>query len=268
MIKYFDSYSHFLDEADKFSHRGPEVFTFNFNSSHDWFGNRQDQLGDYPQAIKKARLGDESLVVKAEKIMDSLDLPNMGVPLSRWLPSQAGAFPNVPEYLSNNPLCMRVNGPTQDKSPIRLFVSTDSSAGISTKDIMERGVAILALSLKLQAVRPVEIVLLSENDGGGPDGSTILAIPLDNRPLCLAQARCICYTAAYFFNPVRIGQGVSWPRYYQNDFPRYYNWLCKGLNIQPQDLYIKAPYYGDPITENPKQWVMDTLLKYNALEEY
>ena len=51
-------------------------------------------------------------------------------------------------------------GPS-DASPVAVWVDLTCSGGFSAKDMEKRGTAILALVMKLKAIRPVDLYLVS-----------------------------------------------------------------------------------------------------------
>jgi hypothetical protein len=121
-------------------------------SDKQWFGNQT-----FKEIIDRAIHGDESLVPEAEKLIAQLDA-DIELEHPEWLSSVYGAYPVVPEYLAGSPTPMRhkTRVPAENE-PIGIWVDLTSSAGVSYELIKKRGIVVLALVLKLQQVRAVDL---------------------------------------------------------------------------------------------------------------
>ena len=188
---------------------GNQGYTY---GNREWFGNLSyQQIRDY------AVHGDESLVPEAEKLIAQL---NAEIELERpeWLPSVCGAYGIVAEYLADSPTPMRLKSKVpSDNTPIGIWVDLTSSAGVSHDIIMRRGVVVLALVLKLQQLRAVDLhcchVQPDDSNGG-----TFTDLVMPTRPMqlgvvthvltCVGFARHIMYGAAQKLNHSGLGRVI------------------------------------------------------------
>ena len=254
-IVRYETYSDFLKVAEE--HSRPEDFRTSF------FGNETRE-----ETIRYARYGNEALVENANKLMDKLDSVCGGVETSQWEPSPCGAYPIVPEYLNGSPTCMRQMLPCGELSPVKIYVCTTSSALVSAENLRKRGIAILALVMKLQAIRPVELYVTAETDGNG--GDVIQVIPIESKPLSLAHAT-YCLTSAGFAR--RLTYGIAYGKYacmggwgtmYDRLGSGYPEWLKGQLGCGPSDLYIKSANCDDDMLSDPVAWVNRELERFRG----
>lgn len=268
MIKQYDSYNEFLLHAKSLNCN--EEYGSGWDDDDDWYG----KVKSYRHGLEMAKDGDNSCVSRAETLLDTIIVPLIGEPLSIWSPTQSGMFPVIPDYLAGSPLSMRAMEPKGDLSPVRIFASTTSAGSVSTDSMLRRGVTLLAFLLKLQTFRPIELFLLSELNGMDADGSTILVIPVESKPLSLAHA-CFCLCEVGFARGVLYKASAAinnasgqWPRLYGYECSTaYVDWLRKSLDITDSDLYVKAPTYSERIIKDPKAWLEENIRKYNIVEE-
>ena len=267
MIERFESWQHFVNECEKLSKGG---YRHTVKGEDKWHGSLS-----YAGALKLARTGDESTVASAEKLLDSLAQVDMGAEVTQWLPAQAGAYPCVPEYLSGSPTCMRRIAPTGDISPINIYVSTTCSAEMSAKQMQSRGVTILALLLKLQQIRPVELFLFAEMHGN-TDGSYFEVIPVDSKPLSIAHAAFglthvgFARRLTYTMGEARAGFNGAWPKGYKygdwNPKSEYNQRVAAAIGLTEQDLFIHSAHVQDKLILDPVAWVNEQVTRYNRQE--
>lgn len=244
MVARYDSVAEFARVAERNqSHE---------HSSDSWYGNVTGTT-----AVKYAISGDDSYVAEAEKLMDKLE-SSIEINAHRWEASMYGAYPIVPEFLAGSPTPMRCRvAVVEESTPISIYVSTSSSAGVDSNTMLKRGTAVLALLLKMQAIRPVELYLLSELHG--TDGETILVIKVESKPLNVGVAaftmcnvgfaRHLCYDHSKVIG----GFNGSWPKLYRNS-----NWeehLREVVGMNEIDLYIPAATTWDKMVTDPINWV-------------
>lgn len=181
------------------------------------------------QTVEFTRKGDDSNVPKAESLLEKLQA-NVETPRRRWKRNVAGAFPCVPEYLIGVPDSMRYLKPERDASnPIAVYASIMAPAFEDAERMMTRGIAILSLVLKLQAVRPISLYAVC------PWTQTTLIIEIPTKPLSIAHA-AFCLSHPAFFR--RLGHEVLYATGDSctsiNDDSR----VPKILGMKPTDIYI------------------------------
>lgn len=231
-----------------------------------WFGHLTNA-----QCLDGMVAGEESLVPKAEELLDKIDAA-VETPHSEWIPSIYGAYPIVPEFLANNPECMRhrTQVPT-DAAPVSIYVSTTSSGSIDHNVMLARGVAILALVMKLQAIRPIDIYLLAETHGQ-TDGELLQVIRIPTQPVNISVAAFVLSRVGWArhltYNVARMVDKFngSWPRHYNMGDSAWVRHVRETLNMQPHDLYIGAAREWDEMVLHPVEWV-NSWVKKLALGE-
>ena len=256
-IVRYETYSDFLAVASS----GNCARHDDYRSS--WFNGETAE-----QSLNFAQYGNDSLVPEAEKLLESIQDVYGGTETNQWEPSPCGAYPIVPEYLNGSPTCMRQMLPVGEVSPVCIYVCTTCSAAVTPEQIKKRGIAILALVMKLQAIRPVELFVTAETDGTG--GDVIQVIPIESKPLSLAHAT-YCLTSAGFVR--RLTYGIanekynscgSWGIMYDKLGSSYPEWLKGQLGCSPSDLYIKSAHCDDSMLSDPVAWVNRELERFRG----
>lgn len=173
-----------------------------------WFGNQT-----YQQIIERANHGDDSLVAEAEKLIAQLDA-DIELEHREWLASPHGAYPVVPEAIAGSPTPMRhqTRVPAENQ-PIGIWIDLTSSAGVSYDLIRKRGIVVLALLLKLQQIRAIDLhccCIFPDDQNGG----TFVDLIMPTRPLqlgvichvltCVGFARHVMYGAMQKLNKSRL----------------------------------------------------------------
>lgn len=153
--------------------------------------------GTREEALKNMRGGDNSLVEMSDKIMAMIE-DKVGFRSSRFatIGAVAGGAPNVPAFLSGNPVAMRQRRRvvTED-APIAIIADVVSSGGVSHETIQRRGAALLALCRILESTRPVSLFAISGQKQSGKN--LICALEIDTRPLDLARAAWVLGSPQY-----------------------------------------------------------------------
>ncbi len=245
-----------FDSLGDFARRAAQVpYTEHQYGRESWFGDIS-----YSTALDRAINGDDSLVPQAMAILDKLEA-TLETSQGQWSASPIGAYPVVPEFLTGLPDCMRRRiEVTTDIAPITVYVSTTCSASIDSETMLKRGVAILALVLKLQAFRPVRLCLLAETHGNS-DGQCIQAIQINSQPLDLST---ICYALThvgfarhltYSLAKELDGFNGAWPNNYNGGGAQWEAHIRQYVGLESQDLYIGAARDWDPIIRDPIAWV-------------
>lgn len=214
--------------------------------------------------IDKCYNGDEKLVPIAESLMSKIDA-SVEVPHREWIPDVYGAYPVVPDYLQGSPTPMRrITVHPSETQHINIYVGTSSSGGFSSAQMLTRGVAILALVMKLQEVRPVTLYVMGEQFGRA-DGEYLQVVQVGSQPVNLSVA-CFVLTNAgfdrHFMHSIataKAGYTGAWPRLYNGGGSEWVNHLKEVLPMTDSDIYIKGAYSKDKeltlMLENPVEWV-------------
>jgi len=228
------------------------------SESKAWFGNVTPL-----QAIKLAHSGDASIVPQAEALLAQIDDAAIHVPLRQWGASPAGAYPVVPEVLAGSPTPMRryLQDPSEHGT-ISVYVGVNSSSAYDAPTLLKRGVAILALVSKLQAIRPVELHVVSTVASGamigfgsnGP-GNFVTTMRVDTKPLDLAVAG---YFLAHCGFDRRLNHALAESLTAFNG-----GWalaLSQGkiptmLGLGPKDIWIEPAHLDDKMIRQPVEWV-------------
>lgn len=224
----------------------------------------------FDSALTKMTQGDDSYATMADELLEKISDVTEGVPQRVWSASPYGAYPVVPEYLMDSPTPMRMLSSQGDVSPVKVVVSTTCSGGISKETMTARGTAILALVMKLQQIRPVELYLLAEGNHQGTKDLFVM-IRVDTKPLSIAHA---CFAMAnvgfarqltYAWMTHYHGWTGGWPVNYRRG--NYATIVRAECGIEPEDLWIPSSYLHDSeLIYNPVQWVNSQLKKYNQTE--
>ena len=263
MIFRYDSIAQFRQTYIDMS---PKNMGYGENLS--WYGNESEA-----ESLRKAELGDTSLVGQAEAQLDSLDAA-IETPRRIWERSVAGPFCCVPDVLAGLPTPMRrMTHQTDEHNPITIFVDTGSTASVSAKQITQRGTTILALVLALTRVRPVQLFQL--HAGYGKDGETITTCQINTSPLDLATA-CYVLTSAGFTRRLvynlaskRNGYNGTWARgfntYKQEE---YFDKLKPKLTNDVKNcLIVPKALINDELLTEPILWLNAQIQRFTQSQE-
>jgi len=233
------------------------------NRPQNWAG---ELLAD---ALEHILTGYQAGTNRARELFDQLTdaMPETARP--SWDLSVAGQFPCVPAYLAGVPDCMyRRDSRKTDSAPLRVFASIGVSGGITAADAERRGAAVLALCMKLEAVRPVELYLYSDMGGSGYACTPIVRVqtqPLDLASASYAMAniatlRRICFRFVdYHTNNLWQG-GWAWDLDPSHSVARDATRAAVGATAD--DLVIPAMYVDDPCVTTPVEWINRQLNRY------
>ena len=223
----------------------------------------------FSQACGWAIEGDLSAVAASDAMLAQFE--NYALPTARreTIDDVVGAFPNVPAYLSGQPLCMRRKRKTEsDVSPIAILVDVTSSANISTAKLRARGTAILAFARALAARRPVELWAGAGFDGHRITDAAWCFVRLETAPMDLAHvafalahpgfARHLCYGAIHFVS--RTSRSGSWP-FSNNAVARetMRDVLKPAFPHVAEMLCVPAVHGRDALLNDPMAWIAEQL---------
>src|SRR4029077_8682402 len=128
-----------------------------------------DRSGDYNSwAGKQIKVAADILtkgstehLARAEQIISQLEIDDILTNAKPVLQSSVvGFIPNVPAVIAGRPDCMYNRGWIEEPNavaPLSVYVETTVSAGVSDREIINRGIAVLAFVLAMESVRPVDL---------------------------------------------------------------------------------------------------------------
>jgi len=181
-------------------------------------------------ALKHARSGRLDMVERAERVLEQIN-KQIDALRGEWIPSRAGAYVVVPEFLTGFPESMRrrVEAPNE-RAPIRFYVDVWAACFFSADALINRGVSFLALAMALLQDRPVEMYAMVTGSGSGRNAVDM--IPLPTSPLDLAV---VC--SVFFPSFLRcIGFGYM-QKYTENSCPPL--WRLYAETPADRDTYVK-----------------------------
>ncbi len=224
----------------------------------------------YDETIERAIHGDESYVSRAEKLISQLDVAVPETKAFKVVHSPYGGRVNMGDWLAGTPTPMRRRVRSNSEyAPIKIVVSTTTSAGISESTIEKRGCTILALLLKLQQVRPIQLYLLTELHGR-TDGWHYQLVRIESQPLAIGVAAFALCNAAYqrhlTFQYAQHFDNFNgfWPNDYYSS--GYSERRAERLGLTEQDLVIKEAHIFDDLVQEPLKWLQAQLAKYTHAE--
>jgi hypothetical protein len=234
--------------------------------------------GNWRSAVESFQQGDEGLVQAAEAKMSELMDHTYSTVGKEWRPHVFGPVVSVPDYLTSTPTPFRHQKEVESTTtPIRIVASITSSAGISAAYLQTRGIAISALVMKLQAIRPVDLIVYTEQDGshsGQLPGCGIVAFKVESRPLSLAHAinalanPNIARELFYSINSTVCNRHYGgWPAGFRT--PYYEKLKAELFQMDPDtDIAVPAVHMQDSdVLRDPTKWINDNLERLGYSEE-
>lgn len=233
-----------------------------------WYG------GTYSDFATKVVTGDETLVEESESFLRQIENQ---VPMSRgWrnIDDVVGAIPNVPAFLAGHPQCMRRRERTmKETAPLAIYMDLTSSAGISAREVQQRGIVLLALTRLLVEHRPVELWVGTSLGSYSGDMSGTVAWRIDTAPLDLARsafhisATVMARGFGYCLCQDELGTGGHWPFANHTKHCETAKERLANVFAGQELLYIPPIYWGDELTSDPVGWLKRTLAGYVKSEE-
>lgn len=233
-----------------------------------WWGG--DSMGTL---LDKCLSGEERHIAKAESLIEQLR-EEIEIPRSTWSPSAYGAFPDVGSFLAGEIECMRhMQSDPSATTPVRIYFDPTSWAGIDASDLVERGVAALALTMALAQMRPVELWTYSDLDSRGEDLALICA-QIQTNPLMLSEA---CFALCnpgyargltYGLAEIRMGFEGMWGfGDYDSDPKSRAELMREALKASPDDIIIPGAGERDELIKDPVGFIRRELARHrHALE--
>lgn len=235
----------------------------------DWWG------GDSLSALLgKCLSGEERHIPKAEALMELLR-EEIEIPRATWSPSAHGAFPDVGSFLAGEVECMRhMRSDPSATTPVRIYFDPTSWAGIAASDLVERGVAALALTMALAQMRPVELWTYSDLDSNGSDLALICA-QIQTNPLMLSEA---CFALCnpgyargltYGLAERRMGfQGMWGFGDWDSDPKSRAELMRQALRASPDDVVIPGAGERDELIKDPVGFIRRELARHRQALEF
>ena len=256
-IAMFDSPEEFVESHEK--HCG-----FNYELLHpeEWQGGRASVCRE------TLRNGCLDNLDNAKEIMSKLDISDL---LTSNMPllenDMVGFVPNVSAYIAGQPETMFTMIESEQQAlntPIRVFVETTVSAGITHEQLTQRGTSILAFVLAMNTVRPVELYTISVVQSDNASGTFGHAVRLPN-PMDLSRAVWMLtnpgYARGLMFSYMNYLSGVHpytgpWPFGSNPTKNRYTECMRDVFSMADNDIFLKGGYLFDhDMLNNPIAWV-------------
>jgi len=256
MLVIFDSLPEFIATVK-------DEVTRPYHESSAWTANVS-----FDEAIEKTLHGDASYVPAAEKLIEQLTLTMPRTRGFKTVASPYGGRCKFSDWQVGSPTPMRRRIRTSTEyGPIKIVVSTTSSYGITAETMAKRGTAILALLLKLQELRPIELYLLAETDGK-QDGWYYQYIRVETKPLDIAIAAFVLCNVGFArhltYDLARVLDGFKgrWPSDYKKS--NYASRRASRLGFVYEDIMIKGVNHKDKLVTKPVEWLSEQLKKYQV----
>lgn len=236
-------------------------------ASKQWTGET------FKESVDGAIYGNVKYVEQAERLLDKL-YTEIDVPYPTWQASRMGAYPSVPDYLTNNPESMRRKTPEEDsRNPINIYYVTTSSGGHNWEDLLKRGIATLAFAMVLQKMRPVNLKLVGTLDGKSSDRCSLIEVNIDLNNLALSTAafaiastgfdRNLTHTYAAHHNGFT--GHWAWGSFPSEDNTKYWTNLRHFLKMSEDDILIKGAFLHDRlIIDDPITWCKQQIAEFKA----
>lgn len=230
-------------------------------------------------AVMRQRIvtGHDALVEQSDRFYDQIADQ---VPMSRgWsnVDDVVGAVPNVPAFLAGQPQCMRRRQRTaKENAPLTIYMDLTSSSTVSQRDVLRRGLVLLALTRMLVQHRSVELWVGAACSVDQYAASTI-AWRIDTAPLDTARAAYHISSPAmsrlFAYGVMRrvlgareVEQTLYFPfRNYQQHVQTAEQRMRVMIN---GDMLFIPPLHGhDPMLTDPVGWLRRTMSRYVRQEE-
>lgn len=228
------------------------------------------------EAMQRLEFGSKQYLAQAEALIEKMQQEGIFSHGQKiYETSVVGSFPCVPNALMGLPDTMYQLSETDmisTTTPVRIYVHIVVSAGINTTQIVNRGVAMLGLTMALKNIRPVELYALAIGDPRGRGRAHGIVTRIETNPIDLDRAtfmlcdpgymRQVSYGNMCWLDCEKHSGYISWP------------WGVHGigeadamsalLDLQDDDIYIPGAhltndlYYKDPVS-----WINNYLKKYS-----
>lgn len=250
--------------------------------SGSWYGRT-----DWATTTARCAMGYDANVEEARKLLTKLE-SSINVSTTVWESQVSGCFPIVPEYLAGEPECMYEQTPsTADTAPLSIYIDLTTSYSIEADEYRKRGLAVLALTMLLSAVRPVNLHLITVMGGKaakGADGEqfSIVSARVETAPLDLTRA-------AYALTDVSVPRHLfyataeklhkfagEWPTFKGSNYGKvtsegYVNRVKELIGQGDEVLYIPAvcviDSQADAMINRPVEWLNKKLTEFGGVQQ-
>lgn len=217
--------------------------------------------GERKEIVAKALDGDNAFVPGALDLLERVDVaipPTTGHASVR---SPYGGRVDIGDWMADSPTPMRRRSKQRvDRGPVKVMVSFGPSSSLGQDVLVPRGQAIMALVMKIQQSRPVELYLYDETCIKGNEGiACYFLIRVESRPLSLAQVG-FAISHPGFFRHLGLGaeyecgaEASHWPQdmYREGYNPR----RDSRMGIEPQDVILSSATDWNPLIRKPVEWI-------------
>lgn len=240
-------------------------------------GMPQSFLGHHNprEAVEYCRHGlTQNDTQEARELFNKIDTSFRDRTRTEWMPSVAGAYACVPEYLQGQPEHMRLmHDNVADSSPIRYWVESGCSEGTSQRAIQRQAAAVGALIMRTSEERPVELMVFTGGQSDRYKGLIAIA-PIDSHPVDLVEviatlgtrefARTISFSLLGKY--CGVGGCINWTCGYPGE--KREQKLRTILGASPQDVIVQGAFLPDEglLRNNPVAWVHKQLDKQRSVE--
>lgn len=225
------------------------------------------------EAITAALNGDDSFVPGAMSVLEAVDAaipPTVGRGSVR---SPYGGRVDMSDWLTGSPTPMRRKARRETETgTVRVFLPFGPSASLGSAVLGPRGNAIMALVMKIQQTRSVELYLYDETqDDTNSQIPYYFLIGVDCRPLSLAHVGFAISHPAFFRHLGLAAEhemgarAERWPMDMHGE--SYAARRDSRLDIQPCDVLLSSATDWNPLIRQPIEWIKSELQRIGILRE-
>jgi hypothetical protein len=234
---------------------------------HGWKGDMSGR-----ECLDCVRNGDMNAVAASDAFLEKLEGEVFVSKGWRVTDDVVGALPNIPAFLTGNPMNMRRRvRVTSQAAPLAVFADLTSSGGISAQDMQKRGAAIFALVRLLSNIRPVELWAMTGLSREQDNGAGYVAVRIETSPLDLARAGHVMSDPGvargfgYHINNSHNGAGGGWP-YNDVELQRKHGAEALARVVYPgsEVLFMPPVYLTDDAVKEPVKWIKTMLAQYGG----
>lgn len=241
--------------------------------SREWAGNESMM-----ESYKKLQDGDESLVPEASKLVDQLESSlEFPIPFPQYRYSVEGGSVDVPSAIMGLPESMRRKVLVESEvSPIKVYVCSTSSGGVSAREMNQRGCAVLALVMLLQLSRPVELWTFTclGCHSRKKTNDAVIKIKLESNPIRLSESAYVLTSAGFARNLTyrysdSFGASGGWASWFNIDMgnDKFIKNAREALGSSEQDVILPPAVSWDGLTKEPLKWINRTYNQIMNLKE-
>lgn len=233
---------------------------------------------DWSAAMQGVQSGNLARVPQSDKFLSAIEDQVFISPAWRVIDDVVGAVPNVPNYIAGLPCAMRRRVRTaSETAPLAIFADVSSSGSVSTRDMIARGAAMLALVRMLANIRPVELWTVSVVGVPHSHNAYGVITRVDTAPLDLARAaHLLCEPAM----ARRFGYGIG--HMLANDeatgwtpwaFDNADLWRKNAREILSahtggsESVYFPAVHACDESIQDPVTWLKTMIARFGGTTE-